>query len=120
LASFRYLGSLAPISKCFAKRAFQTICVCPLKKFKKSGFLQIGFSKSGFCEKPIFKASSKYFTRLQRIFGFKNLGPTSKESLFSNENYFKLLPYLARWILFHKENSFQNCLLIQKLLSKEK
>jgi hypothetical protein len=40
--------------------------------------------------------------KVTKDFCFQNLKPISEGSLFSNENYFKLLPYLANWISFPK------------------
>jgi hypothetical protein len=58
-------------------------------------------------------------------FCFQNLKPTTKGSLFSNENYFKLLPYLAEMDFVSKRKLFsklsfdpKNCCLKQNGLHK--
>jgi hypothetical protein len=65
-----------------------------------------GLRKADFM-KPIFKLL-QHALQSYKGFLFQNLKPTSKGSLFSNENFFKLLPYLANGFHFKKETVVQS------------
>ena len=85
--------------KMLFEKMFQTLCLCPWKKgVEKSSFLSNSvFQKKGRFMKTYFQSFFERLCKLIKVFGFpKFKKTTSKGTLFSNQNYFKLLPYLTK------------------------
>jgi len=99
LAYSKCFENLAPISKYYLKRCFKPfVCALEKKGLRKALFFQIAFLlKKGRFMKTYFQSFFERLCKLIKVFGFpKFKKTTSKGTLFSNQNYFKLLPYLAK------------------------
>ena len=119
LAYSNCFENLAPISKCYLKRCFKP-SLCVLENFEKSSFLSNNvFQKKKIYENPLSKLLQNALQMDKKFLVFPKIQKTtSKGTLFSNENYFKLLPYLAKrkyfvlgWNLLPKIFLFQKPLL---------
>jgi hypothetical protein len=116
LTYFKHFENLAPISKCFVKRCFKPFCLCFWKSWEKrpppNGVFQKWIYENLF-SKPLKNAIKRFwFTKSKTNF--------KKGICFQMKTISSCYPILQKWISFQKENCFQSCLLIQKLLFKAK
>ena len=116
---YKCFENLAPILKCYLQRCFKP-SLCVLENFEKSSFLSNNvFQKKKIYENPLSKLLQNALQMDKKFLVFPKIQKTtSKGTLFSNENYFKLLPYLEKRKggFCFKKNYFQSCLLIQKTI----